>query len=208
MVVDVRNAVDAEQFVLDVDRGEVAQVDVVVAAVRREEADDHQDVGRLLADRDALVLDRGRQLRHGQLHAVLHHDQGRVQVGADVEGDRQRVRAVVAHLRGHVEHALDAVDLLLDRRRHRVGHHLGAGARIADRHRHAGRRDRRVLGDRQREQRDPAGQRDDDRQHRREDRPIDEEARDHGRLWSRPGSEENSLTGRPALLVYTLRGHE
>ena len=39
------------------------------------------------------------------------------------------VRAVVAHLRGHVEHALDAVDLLLDRRGDGVGHHLGAGAR-------------------------------------------------------------------------------
>ena len=83
------------------------------------------------------------------------------------------------HLRRHVEHALDAVDLLLDRRRHRVGHHLGAGPRIGDRHLHRRRRDRRVLRDRQREQRDPAGQRDDDRQHRREDRPVDEEARDH-----------------------------
>ena len=57
-VVDVRDAIDAQQLVPDVDRGEVAQVDVVVAAVGREEVDDHQDIGRLLADRDPLVLDR------------------------------------------------------------------------------------------------------------------------------------------------------
>ena len=124
----------------------------------------------------------GRQLRHGQRHAVLHHDQGRVHVGADVEGDRQRVRAVVAHLRRHVEHALDAVDLLLDRRRHRVGHHRGAGPGIADRDRDARRRDPGILRDRQEVERDPADQGDDDGQDRREDRPIDEEPRDHGRL--------------------------
>ena len=64
------------------------------------------------------------QLRHGQRDAVLHHHQGGVQIGAQVEGDRQVVGAVVAALRRHVEHALDAVDLLLDRRGHRVGHHL------------------------------------------------------------------------------------
>ena len=41
-VVDVRDAIDAQQLVLDEDRGEVAQVDVVVTTVRREEVDDHQ----------------------------------------------------------------------------------------------------------------------------------------------------------------------
>ena len=123
----------------------------------------------------------GRQLRHGEGHAVLHHHQGRVHVGADIEGDGQRVRAVVAHLRGHVEHALDAVDLLLDRRRHRVGHHRGAGPGVVDGHRHAGRRDPGILRHRQPVERDPADQGDDDGQNRREDRSIDEEARDHGR---------------------------
>ena len=86
-------------------------------------------------------------MRHGQRHAVLHHDQRRVQIGAHVEGDRQRVGAVVAHLRRHVEHALDAVDLLLDRRGHRVGHDLGAGAGIGDRHLDRRRRDLGILGD-------------------------------------------------------------
>src|SRR5439155_20420332 len=104
---DVRDPVQAQQLVLDVDGDEVAQVEVVVAAVRRVEVDDLEDVGRLLADGDALAPDRSRQLRHGQGHAVLHHDQGGVQIGAQVKGDRQRVRAVVARLRRQVQHAGD-----------------------------------------------------------------------------------------------------
>ena len=71
------------------------------------------------------------QLRHGQRDAVLHQHLGHVQVGAQLEGDRQRVGAVVGALRRHVEHVLDAVDLLLDRRGHGVGHHLGVGPGIA-----------------------------------------------------------------------------
>ena len=180
-VIDVRDAVHPQQLVPHVNGGEIAQVNIVVATVRREKVDDHQDVGGLLADRDPLVLDRGRQLRHGQRHTVLHHHQVRVQVGADVEGDRQRVGAVVAHLGGHVEHALDTVDLLLDRRGHRIGHHRSAGAGIADRHGHARRRDPGVLGNGQREAGDPANQGDDDGQHRSEDRSIDEEPCDHGK---------------------------
>ena len=99
------------------------------------------------------------------------------------ESDRQRVGAVVGALRRHVEHVLDAVDLLLDRRGHGVEHQLGVGARIAGRHLHRRRRDVGILGDRQHENRQRAGQRDDDRQHRGEDRPADEEMGKHGQ-WS------------------------
>src|SRR5262249_10925642 len=58
--VDLRDAVDAQQLVVNVDLGEVAQVDVVVAAVGRGEVNDVEDVGRLLADGDPLGLDGGR----------------------------------------------------------------------------------------------------------------------------------------------------
>ena len=64
---DVRHALDAQELVADVDRGEVAQVDVVVPAVRGVEVDDQQHVRGALADRDALLLDRRRQDRHGEL---------------------------------------------------------------------------------------------------------------------------------------------
>ena len=43
-----------------------------------------------------------------------------VAVGADVEGDAQGDRAVVRVDRLHVEHVVDAVHLLLDRRRDRL----------------------------------------------------------------------------------------
>ena len=66
----------------------------------------------------------------GDRQPVLHQDLGLVEVGADLEGDRQLVRAVAGAGRGHVEHALDAVDLLLDRRGDGVGEDLGVGAGV------------------------------------------------------------------------------
>ena len=58
-----------------------------------------------------------------------------------------------------------------------------------------------ILRDRQREHGDPAGQRDDDRQHRGEDRPVDEELRKHGseerRKAERRKAEPSTTT--PAL---------
>ena len=62
--------------------------------------------------------------------AVLHVDGGDAQRIADIEGDGDGRRAVVGARRGHVGHAGDAVDLLLERRRDRVGDDLRAGARI------------------------------------------------------------------------------
>ena len=49
-----------------------------------------------------------RQLRLGQADAVLHVDGVDVGVGADREGDGERVAAVVAAGRLHVEHVVDA----------------------------------------------------------------------------------------------------
>ena len=112
--VDVRDAVHAQQLIAEVDRRVIAQIDVVVTIVRRVEADDREDVGRLLADGDALKLHLGRQLRHRQGDAVLHLHQGGIQIGADVKCHGQGVGAVVAGLRRHVEHPRHAVDLLLD----------------------------------------------------------------------------------------------
>ena len=59
-VVDVGHS-GTRSTILHVNGCVVAQIDVVIATVRREKVDDHQDVRRLLADRDPLVLDFGRQ---------------------------------------------------------------------------------------------------------------------------------------------------
>ncbi len=55
-----------------------------------------------------------------RLHAVLHVDRGDLDVARRLERDRDGRGAVVAARRGHVAHALDAVQLLLERDRHRA----------------------------------------------------------------------------------------
>ena len=57
-------------------------------------------------------------------HAVLHVDRGDVQVIAGAEGDVDGAGAVVRTRRGDVVHALDSIDLLLQRNRDRRLHYL------------------------------------------------------------------------------------
>ncbi len=179
---DVAHAGQPGQLVAQLDRGVVAQVEVVAGPVgiarhrRREQVHDHQHVGRLLLDHDPLAVDQIGEDRLGHGHAVLHQDLSHVQVDAQLEGDGQRVRAVVGALGGHVEHPLDAVDLLLDGGGHGVGHDLGVRAGIRGGDLDGGRGNLRILRHRQRPHGDPARQCDNDRQHRGEDRAMDEEA--------------------------------
>ena len=126
----VADAVHAGHLVLDLDGGEVAQVELVVAAVGRVDGDDLQDVRVALAGGDAGLLDHVGQQRQGQVDAVLHQHLGEVQVDARLEGDGQGVGAVVVRLRHHVHHVFDAVDLLLDGGGDRVGDDLGVGAGV------------------------------------------------------------------------------
>src|SRR5918994_3234749 len=95
------------------------------------------------------------------------------------EGDVQRVAAVGAAGRLHVEHVVDAVDLLLDRLGDALFDHLGARPRIAAGHLHLRWHDVGILGDRNREDRDQAGERDYDRDDEGEPRPLDEDVGDH-----------------------------
>ena len=63
----------------------------------------------------ALLHDRRRQLRHREVHAVLHLHLRDVGVGVEREVHRHRELAGRAADRRHVEHVVDTVDLLLDR---------------------------------------------------------------------------------------------
>ena len=116
--------------VAHVERGVVAQVERVVAAVRGGQVHHHEERGRALqrgyADRAHFFGQAGQRLRD----AVLHLHLRAIDVRADAEGDGQRQRAVHRGLRGHVEHVLDADDFLLERRGHGFGDDLGVGARI------------------------------------------------------------------------------
>ncbi len=179
---DGGDAGEAAQLVLDVDGRVVAEERAVVAVVGRDQVHDHQRARRHLLDVDALGLDQRRDDRQGQADAVLHQYLGHVGVKAQLEGDGQVVGAVVGALRGHVHHALDAADLFLDRRRHRVAHGQGVGPGVESRHLHRGRGDVGVLLHRQRTPGHDPRQDQDDRQDGGENRTVDEEMGDHGRL--------------------------
>ncbi len=143
----------------------------------------HGEVGRRFGRGHAQIARDVRQARQRLVHAVLHELLRKVRIGAELEGDGQRQRAVRRRLRRHVEHALDAADLLLERRRHRVRDGVGIGAGEHRGHDDRGRHDLGIFRDRQLCERDQAGQEDDDRDHAGEDRPVDEEfGQVHGRF--------------------------
>ena len=73
-----------------------------------------------------------------------------IEIGAELEGDGEPHGAVARALRRHVEHVLDAIDLLLDRRRDGFRTVLRVGARIVGRDLDRRRRDLGKLRDRQR----------------------------------------------------------
>jgi len=121
----------ARQRALQVDQRVVAEEGLVEAVVPGIEAADQQDVGAHLLHADALRLDFLRQLRERAVDRVLHQRDRGVEVGADVEGERERVAAVAAARRLHGDRILDAVDRLLERNADGGRDHFGAGARSA-----------------------------------------------------------------------------
>ena len=164
------------------DRGVVAQEQPIARPFRRGQVHHHQHVRGLLAGDDPLPHHVLRQpgLRDG--HPVLHVDRGDVGVGADREGDGQRVAPAVGAGRRHVEHPVDAVDLGLDGRGHRFLHHLCVRPRIAGGHLDLGRGDVGELRDRDGADGDQPGQHDHDGDDEGELRPGDEESGEHGGL--------------------------
>ena len=127
---EVADAVEAQQHVAHPRAGIVRDIELVVGVVRRQHVHDHHQVGRALGGGDAEAAHLFRQPRLGDRHAVLHQHLRLIEIGAELEGDGQRHRAVAGRIGGHVEHVLDAVDLLLDRRRDGLGDRLGIGAGI------------------------------------------------------------------------------
>ena len=179
--IDVADAGQPRQLVPKIDGGVIGEIEAVVAVVRRRQGDEQQDRRRALLHRDALRLHRLRQGRQRARDTVLHQDLRGIEIGADLEGHGERVGAVAGAGRLHVDHVLDAVDLLLDRQRHRIHHRARAGAGIARRHLHGRRHDVGILRDRQPVERDRADQNHQDGENVRQNRTLDEEFRDHRR---------------------------
>ena len=84
------DAADAGELVLHPQVGVVREVEHVVALVRRDEVDDHHEIGRGLLGGHADALHFRGQPRQRLRDAVLHLDLRVVEVAAQREGDRQR----------------------------------------------------------------------------------------------------------------------
>ena len=97
------------------------------------------------------------------LHAVLHELLVEIRIGAELEGDGEREDAVARGLREHVEHVLRAVDLLLERRGDRLGDDLRIRAGKLRGDDDGRRHDLGIFRDGQLEDRDQAGEEDQER---------------------------------------------
>jgi hypothetical protein len=183
--VDVADARQARQLVDQVDGRIVAEIEAVVALVWRGQRHDLQDRGRLLLDDEALRLHGHGQGGERGADLVLYQHLREIEIGADLERDRERVGACVRAVGLHVDHLLDAVDLQLDGQGDIVDDDRGAGTRVGRGDLDRGRHDVGILGDRQGHQGDAADQHDDDGEDVGQDRPVDEERGDHGGV-SRP----------------------
>mmetsp|Transcript_9838 Transcript_9838/g.18716 ORF Transcript_9838/g.18716 Transcript_9838/m.18716 type:complete len:226 (+) Transcript_9838:875-1552(+) len=170
------HARDAQQLVAHIQRAVVAQVERVAGVVRAHEVDHHREVGAALLGRHADLADDVGQARQRAVDAVLHRGLGGLGMGADLERDGQGHAAVAGGLALEIQHVLESVDLLLQRRGHRLGDHARVGAGILRAHDHLGRRDLGVFRDRQQRDGQRADQEDEERQHGREARPVDEKA--------------------------------
>ena len=143
--------------------------------------DNQHQVGRALAHGHADALHLLRQPRQRDRDPVLNKHLCLIDVRSRLEHDVDRNRAVAGRLRHHVDHVVDAVDLLLDRRRHGLRDHLGRGTGKSRIHDDRGRRNVGIFGDRQRAKGDRADERQEDRNDAGKYRPIDEEVREsHG----------------------------
>ena len=173
--IDLRDAGDAEELVAQVDAAVVDQVVGVVRPLRGVQRHDHQDARALLLDGHALGDRLRRQPRLGRVDAVLGEDVRLVLIDADREVHVEEHAAVAGVGRLHVDHRLDAVDLLLDGRRDRLLHRHRRGARVGRRDADRGRGQERVLLDAERGQDERPEQHDQDRDDDGDDRPPDEE---------------------------------
>ena len=141
--------------------------------------DDLEQGRGFLADDEALALHLLGQQGCGELGAVLDVDGVDVRIGAEREGDREGVAAVRAAGRLVIDRVVDAVDLLLDRLSDGCLHHLGVGAGIKRGQRDLRRHDVRELGHRNSSDGEEAGERNDNRNDKRQPRPVDENVGDH-----------------------------
>ena len=142
------DAIDSRQRVAQVKYRVIGDVQLVVGFVGRVQVDGHHQVGRIFLRGYPEPAHRLRQARFSDGDTVLYLYLRIIEVGAQGEGDGDAEVAVAGGLGLHVEHVLDAVDLLLQRCRHGIGDHFRARTGVGRPHLHRGRSHFRILGNR------------------------------------------------------------
>ena len=106
----------AAHRIVDVDVRVVGEESAVVGSLRRVEREQRQRASGRLEDGHPLVADVDRELRLGLEVAHLREDLVSVCVCPDVEVHPQPHQPAARVDRGHVDHVVDTLKLLLDRR--------------------------------------------------------------------------------------------
>src|SRR5580692_2503693 len=111
---NARHARYARQIVDDVELRVVAQLERIVVFVARRERDAHNERAGVFRNRDAELLYAGGQLAECGLRGVLNVGSRDIEVGFEIERQRDRRDALGAGRRD-IAQALNRVDGLLDR---------------------------------------------------------------------------------------------
>ena len=170
------------QLVLHIDGGEIGQEEGFLAVVGRKNIDHQQQVGGLRLHRDTKLLHLLGQEGQGLGDAILGVDLGDIRVRTHGKGHRQAIGAGGGGGRGHIQHVLDTIDLLLDGTADGAGDGLGIRARVGGVDHDHRRRDVGILSHGDRLDGEQTRHHQDDGDHGRQPWPIDENLRDHGRL--------------------------
>ena len=178
---EIGNAGKPRDLVSDVENEVVGDVLGAAGSIRGIGMDAQQEGRDRLPDLHALELDFLRQPGQRVLHPVVRQHERCVDVGADLEDHRDVELAITRRLAGDVIHVLDAIDGLLERRRHGASDDVGRSAGVGGRDLDRWRDDVRVLRDRQERRRGQTEHHDEDIDHRGEPRVVNEEVREfHG----------------------------
>jgi hypothetical protein len=131
---DITHALHALQRIANVNVQIVADEQAVVLVVIGVEARTEDEAAGAFAYADAGGLDRSGQSALSLVHPVLNVNGSKVNIAVDVESHRDGAGTIVAAGRGHVLHAGNAVDLLLQRDCDAGLHRLRTGAVIVAAH--------------------------------------------------------------------------
>ena len=143
--VNLADAVDAAQRILNIAGDIVCNILFIHAAVGGDESD-HQDIAVAgFVDRHALRLHRLRQLAQRRLQLVLHLLARFVGIGAGREGEGDLRLTGIATVGRHIHQIVDTGHILLDNLSDGVFQRFGRGARIVGGDAHVRRRQVGIL---------------------------------------------------------------